>query len=74
MKKLHFLTHILLICLLLLPSKGHATKSVDFKVQATRYNSKSDKIYSSTPQEQKKVYKQPSGPNPSGNNRPPSSR
>ncbi|KAK9057619.1 hypothetical protein SSX86_022455 [Deinandra increscens subsp. villosa] len=76
MKKLYILSHLilLLICLLLLPSKGYATKSVEFKVEAARDNSKKpDSIYSST-QEEKKVYKQPSGPNPVGNKRPPSNR
>ncbi|KAF5821523.1 hypothetical protein HanRHA438_Chr01g0015381 [Helianthus annuus] len=74
MKKLHILSHLLLICLLLLPSKGYASKSVDFEVWAAQRNSKPGIIRGSTPQEEKKVYKQPSGPNPSGNNRPPSSR
>ncbi|KAI7739473.1 hypothetical protein M8C21_001015 [Ambrosia artemisiifolia] len=74
MKKLRILFHLLLICLLLLSSKGYATKSVDFEVQAARYNSNPDNSHGSTPQEEKKVYKQPSGPNPVGNNHPPSGK
>ncbi|XP_076892342.1 CLAVATA3/ESR (CLE)-related protein 46-like [Bidens hawaiensis] len=74
MKTLHILSHLLLICLLLLPYKGYAAKPAYFDVQAARHNSKPGNIYGSTPQEVKKVYKQPSGPNPAGNNRPPSNR
>ncbi|KAL8258729.1 hypothetical protein R6Q59_026682 [Mikania micrantha] len=71
MKEQNILSHLILIliCLLLLPSEGYVTKSVEFKVHSL----KPDGIYGST-QEEKKVYKHPSGPNPVGNNRPPSSR
>ncbi|PWA67954.1 hypothetical protein CTI12_AA311280 [Artemisia annua] len=81
MKTQHFLSHILLLWLLLLPSfhnalpsKVYETKSVHFKIRTAQHNSKPGSIYSSTPREEKKVYKQPSGPNPSGNNRPPTRR
>ncbi|KAI3788101.1 hypothetical protein L2E82_00765 [Cichorium intybus] len=60
------------LLLLPLPSKVHATKSVDFNVRAARHNLNPGSIYGSTPQDEKKAYKQPSGPNPVGNHRPPS--
>ncbi|KAI3667652.1 hypothetical protein L6452_42721 [Arctium lappa] len=69
---------ILMFLLLLLPSfqnAVYATKSDDFKVRGARHNSKPDSKYNCTPQqEEKKVYKRPSGPNPVGNFRPPSRR
>ncbi|XP_024963689.1 CLAVATA3/ESR (CLE)-related protein 46 isoform X2 [Cynara cardunculus var. scolymus] len=68
---------LMFLLLLLLPSfqnAVYATKSDNFKVRGARHNSKLGSKHSSTPQEEKKVYKRPSGPNPVGNFRPPSRR
>nr|XP_043608945.1 uncharacterized protein LOC122580856 isoform X2 [Erigeron canadensis] len=69
----------LVIWLLLMPPfhdalehKVYATESVGFMLRAARHNTKPGSTYGTTPQEEKKVFKQPSGPNPAGNHLPPS--
>ncbi|KAL7601256.1 hypothetical protein Lser_V15G26535 [Lactuca serriola] len=76
MKRIQILFPFLLFCLLLLPfpSKVHAAKPVDFKVRSAHHSLNPDSIYGSTQKEEKKAYKQPSGPNPVGNHGPPSRR
>ncbi|KAJ7980878.1 CLAVATA3/ESR (CLE)-related protein 46-like [Quillaja saponaria] len=80
MRRIIILIHLLLLCLLLVASPRNqfstnvqAIQSVHFKLRPAQYTTKPRSGYVMPALvHEKKIHKNPSGPNPIGNHRPPS--